>query len=185
VLLEDILTPDDRVMELGGGIGMVAIFCSRIVGSGNVFSYEANPGLESLIRDNYALNDVSPSLRICMVGPEAGSRDFHVSSQFSRSSIYDPGGDTEVVKVPVVPFQEELDSVRPTVLVIDIQGGEIELIDYADFSPVQTILIEFHPSMTGMAPIEAMRKKLRTVHGFVETDRCGNSFTYRKPRKAA
>ncbi|MCQ8186320.1 FkbM family methyltransferase [Parvularcula maris] len=180
LILKDILEPGDRVLELGGGIGMVAIFSSKIVGSENVTSFEANPGLESLIRDNYELNGVSPTLKVAMVGETAGSRTFHVSTQFSRSSIFDPGGETKPVEVPVLPFAEELASIEPTVLVIDIQGGELELINYADFSSVKKILIEFHPSMTGLGPIHRMRHKLRKLHGFAEVARHGNSFVYKR-----
>jgi FkbM family methyltransferase len=180
LILKKILEPGDKVMELGGGIGMVAIFSSKIVGSENVTSFEANPGLESLIRDNYELNGVSPTLKVAMVGPEPGSRTFHVSSQFSRSSVFDPGGETKPVEVPVLDFSEELRTIEPTVLVIDIQGGEVELIDYADFSSVRKILIEFHPSMTGLGPIHHMRSKLRKTHGFTEVERHGNSFVYKK-----
>lgn len=179
-ILQKILEPGDKVMELGGGIGMVAIFSSKIVGAENVVSFEANPGLESLIRDNYALNNVSPTLKVAMVGPEPGSRTFHVSTQFSRSSVFDPGGETTPVEVPVLALAEELRNIGPSVLVLDIQGGEVELIEYADFSAVKKILIEFHPSMTGLGPIHRMRGNLRRLHGFAEVARHGNSFVYTK-----
>ncbi|WP_189570752.1 FkbM family methyltransferase [Parvularcula lutaonensis] len=181
-ILDLILEPGDRMVELGGGIGMVAIAASRAIGSENVTSFEANPALEEVIRENYRLNNVSPTLRMCMVGPEASSRTFYVAKKFSRSSVYDPDGeDTTAVDVPVVPFNDELMAIKPNVLVIDIQGAEVELIDYADFTGVEKLAIEFHPSMTGVRPILSMRRKLAEQHGFEETHRFGNSFVYRKP----
>ena len=111
-LLARALKPDDRVLELGGGIGMVAIECARRIGADRVTSYEANPELESLIRENYALNGVEPDLRMAMVGPEAGSRTFHLAERFSHSSVHDVGETARSVSVPVHDFGAVMAEVR-------------------------------------------------------------------------
>ena len=66
------LEPDDIVMKLGGGIGMLSIACAQKIGSERVFSYEANPTLRPLIDENYRLNGVQPIMQMCMLGPVAG-----------------------------------------------------------------------------------------------------------------
>ena len=179
-ILAEILEPDDVVMELGGGIGMVAITCAKVVGSENVTVYEANPEIESLARDNYALNDVSPTLHICMMGLEAGSRTFHLSERFSRSYVFAETQGMRTVEVPVRPFGEEAARVRPSLLIVDIQGAEVEFLDYADLSSIRKLLIEFHPSMTGFGPIKSMRRRIRQHHGMREVMRVGNSFVYER-----
>ena len=52
-LILDYLKPDDVVLELGGGIGMLFIAIALKIGSEGVFSYEGNPALELIVRDNF------------------------------------------------------------------------------------------------------------------------------------
>lgn len=176
-LLAQVLESDDVVMELGGGIGMVAIACAKKVGSERVFSYEANPELESLMRDNYALNRVEPRLKMCMLGAAAGSRTFHIARRFSRSSVFDTDPESRPVEVPVEPFNAEIRRIQPTVLVVDIQGGEAELVSYADLSTVKKLLIEIHSDIIGLTRAHALRRDLRRM-GFIEKARAGQSFLY-------
>src|SRR5262245_58379142 len=44
------LQRDDVVLELGSGIGFITTYCAKRIGSDRVFTYEANPALESHIR---------------------------------------------------------------------------------------------------------------------------------------
>ena len=178
-LLARALRGGDRVLELGGGVGMVAIECARRIGSDRVTSYEANPELETLIRENYALNDVSPELRMAMVGPEPGSREFHVSEKFSQSSIYDVGPATRRVSVPVHDLAAVMAELRPSVLVIDIQGAERELFRHAPLDGVRLILVEMHPHIVGVRGMLAIRRRMR-AEGFAEVDRSGNSHVHRR-----
>lgn len=176
-LLATVLQPDDVVMELGGGIGMVAIACAMKLGPGRVFSYEANPELESLIRENYALNGAEPTLKMCMLGPEAGSRTFHIAERFSRSSVFGAEQDSRAVEVPVESFNAEIRRIKPTVLIVDIQGGEAELFEYADLGTVRKLLLEVHPGIIGIARANDIRRRLRR-EGFGEQMRAGQSFLY-------
>ena len=176
-LVLGVLEPDDIVMELGGGIGMVAIACAKRIGSERVFSYEANPRLESLIRDNYALNDVAPTLKMCMLGSGAGSHTFYLAKKFSRSSAYDSEEDSEAIEVPVEPFNDEVRRIAPSVLIVDIQGSEKEFVDYADLGTVKKLLIEVHPRIIGVVAAKAVRERVETM-GFAMQAEGANSQLY-------
>ena len=172
------LEANDIVMELGGGIGMLATACALKIGGERVYSYEANPTLESLIEENYALNDVKPEINMCMLEQEAGSRTFHVSEHFSRSSAFKPADDKTVpYEVPVKPLNDEIARIQPTVLIMDVQGSEGELLSFANLSTVSKLLVEVHPDMLGLSNANALRRNLRT-QGFEEVDRSGQSFLY-------
>jgi FkbM family methyltransferase len=173
------LASDDVVMELGGGIGMLSIACAQRIGSDRVFSYEANPFLESLIRDNYALNSVSPRIRMCMLGPEPGHATFHVARDFWVSSVYRVESEHQIVTVPVEAFNEEVGRIRPTFLIVDIEGAEHELFEYADLNTVNKLMVEFHPELTGAARANALRRQIRRM-GFTETTDRGRTFLYRR-----
>lgn len=179
-LIVDRLRPDDVVVELGGGIGMVAIACAQRIGGERVVSYEANPELETLIRDNYALNEVSPTLNMMMLGHARGSRTFHLAERFSHSSAQLGGTGTRPVEVPVELLNEHLAETGASVMVVDIQGGEVELFDDADLSGVRLLLVELHPFIIGLRGVLAVRSGLRDA-GFDLVDRSGQSFLYERP----
>ena len=169
------LRDDDVVMELGSGIGMVSTACATAIGSDRVHAYEANPELESLIRDNYALNGVSPTLNMVMLGEERGTRTFHLAERFSHSSAQLASDTTRPVQVPVEPANEHLVETGATVLIVDIQGGEVEFFAIADLSRVRLVLVELHPFIIGLSGVRSVRSKLRDL-GFEVVDRAGTSF---------
>ncbi|WP_420450598.1 FkbM family methyltransferase [Ilumatobacter sp.] len=162
-LVVDRLRPDDVVMELGSGIGMVSTACAMAIGSAAVHAYEANPELESLIRDNYELNGVSPTLNMVMLGERRGTRTFHLAERFSHSSAQLAGDTTRPVEVPVEPADEHLAATGATVLVVDIQGGEVEFFDFADLSRVRLVLVELHPFIIGLTGVRSVRRRLREL----------------------
>ncbi len=178
-LLRGALRDDDRVMELGGGIGMVAIDCSRRLGGDRVVSYEPSPGMETLIRENYALNDVTPTLIMAMVGQHAGTRTFHVAEKFSRSSAHMSGPGTRPVEVPVKAFDDERARHRPTVLVCDIQGGETEFFGFADLSTLRMVLVEVHPDLIGTQGSLEVVRRIRAA-GLKDVGRAGHSLLFRR-----
>jgi FkbM family methyltransferase len=176
-LLARHLRDDDRVMELGGGIGMVAIHCARRLGPGRVASWEGNPRMEPLIRDNYALNGVAPELHMAVLGRAAGETTFYLAERFSHSGTSDNTGRGTPVAVPVEPYEPARARLRPTVLVVDIQGGEVEFFAHASLEGVRMVLVEFHPPVTGLRPILAIRRRLRRA-GFAEASRSGTSSVF-------
>ncbi|HVC60148.1 MAG TPA: FkbM family methyltransferase [Acetobacteraceae bacterium] len=148
-LLEGALRHDDVVVELGAGLGYVSSVCARLTDSRRVFVYEANPMMEPLIRDTFRLNGVDPALHICMVGKHAGTTTFHVSRDFWISSTLPGAHHGQAVSVRVVPLREEMERTRPSVLIVDIEGGEYEL--FRDFPPhaCRLIMLELHPRVLG------------------------------------
>ena len=80
------LASDDVVMELGGGVGHLSTRCSKILGSDRVFTFEANPELEPLMRENFRLNGVRPTAEFCMLGHTEGCVAFYVNRDFWASS---------------------------------------------------------------------------------------------------
>ena len=172
--------PGDVVMERGGGIGMVAIACAQRIGSERVFSYEANPALRPLFEQNCALNLVEPTLYTCMLGPAAGAREFHVARNFRESSTFDRRVAAETITVPVRAFNEEVARIRPTFLIVDIEGGEYELFEYARLDGVSKIMLELHDEVAGPSRSNALRRKLRRM-GFHEEGSTPKHFLYRRP----
>lgn len=151
-IVAETLAEDDVVLELGSGLGLVTILCAKRLGSDRVHTFEANPQLERLLRRNFALNGVSPSLHMQMVCLDAGPQEFHVSDKFVVSSRYasDDGQASTTTLLPATSLLEVLRRLRPTFLIADIEGGELDLADErVDLSSVQKICVEVHPHITG------------------------------------
>ncbi|WP_197530447.1 FkbM family methyltransferase [Bythopirellula polymerisocia] len=157
------LADDDTVLECGAGLGLVTILCCRKIGSDRVHTLEANPALESVLRKNFALNHVSPDLQIKLVALEEGEEDFYVDEKFVTSSRF--GSDEDVgrqqQKVPAVSLQKLLDSIRPTFLIMDIEGAEVDLADSSlNLSTVRKLCIEMHPQIVGNEAITRVVARL-------------------------
>lgn len=160
-LLKRYLRPDDRVMELGAGLGFLSAYCARVVGSGNVLAFEANPFLEEPILELYRLNGVSPRLKMSMLASHAGFQTFHVDRHFCCSSaLGQPSDPRRQVQVPTLSFQDEVADFEPTFLIVDIEGGEVELLCDQNLTSFRVILVEMHPEIVGNSGLDQLRKWL-------------------------
>jgi len=178
-LILDNLEPDDIVMELGGGVGMLAIACAQKIGSERVFSFEANPTIEPVVRENFSLNDVSPTIEFCILDRESGSQTFYISRQFNVSSTTRMHETDTPIQVPVKPINPEIARIRPTFLVMDIQGSEDGLLEHIGLSGLSKLMIEYHPHIISEKRVIQLRKFLRK-QGYLEVARQGNSILYIK-----
>lgn len=151
---------NDTVMEIGTGLGLLSSYCAKKVGNERVYSYEANPSLEEHIRENYAINEVRPNLTMCAVGTQVDELDFYIGKHFwSASTIpWKPG--LKSIKVEVRAFNDEVKKLDPSFLIMDIEGGELEVIQNSDLHNIRKILIEVHPEVIGQEGIEAIISKL-------------------------
>lgn len=150
--LRRILRPGDRVLELGAGVGLLSTVAGMIEGIESVTTIEANPDLIPLIRETHRLNDVTcVDLRNGVATAEAGPEiDFYLRPDFWASSMEpDSRPFTRAVKLRRYDLPSLIAEVKPTVIVCDIEGGEMGLFDAADLSGVRDMVVEFHPKVYG------------------------------------
>ncbi|MEO1069895.1 MAG: FkbM family methyltransferase, partial [Cyanobacteria bacterium J06638_6] len=163
-LLKKYLEKQDIVMEIGGGIGFLSGYCAKKIGSDRVFTYEANPVLKDAIQTLHAKNGVQPSVAIAMVAntEDTGKTEkFYVTSDFWSSSPVLPTTEPvdRVIEVPVKSFQQELAKNQPTLLVVDIEGGEYDLFAQAALDTVHKLIIEVH-AVLGAEKLAGLRANL-------------------------
>lgn len=169
-LVQRLLQPSDRVLELGAGMGYLTIFTSKIVGDQNVFTFEANPGLEHLIRRNFMLNNVSPNLEIAMLGDGDGEETLFVAADFFASSMHSKNKGAPV-SVPKKDLNQTIANLEPTVLLMDIEGGEIDIVRALIPGSIRLIMIECHPNLVGQDGLDKMEHHLENL-GF-QSERYG------------
>lgn len=159
-LTAPLLKHGERVVEIGTGIGFISLLCSLACGADNVFSFEASPELEPVIRANYRLNGLVPNLRMRAVtvdgGPVAFYRDDHILS----SSISERAGLGQEIVVESDPLDDVIRDCRPTILIMDVEGAETALLASARLDGVRHIVVETHPHVTGEAPVQDMLASL-------------------------
>lgn len=167
-ILEHALTAADRVLELGTGVGYLSALCARKIGNERVVTFEANPLLRPLIEETYLINKVSPKVEFCMLGESPGETEFYVNDEFwSSSTISRRKRNERCIKIPVRALNEVIATYKPNFLVIDIEGGEKDLIRYMSLEGVDKVCIELHPWVIGKAAETEVRTFFRS-HGFRE-----------------
>ena len=71
-------------------------------------------------------------------------RDFWASSLTGNSAPYE-----SVVQVPALDFDELLETYKPNVLIMDIEGGELALFAIAELKHIRAIVLEVHRNEYG------------------------------------
>ncbi len=154
------LRTGDRVVEIGAGIGFIGTLAAKHVGSENVTSYEANPEIEPLIRSTHALNGVNPNLIMKAVSHDGAPQTFHLANNLISSSAFAREETQRRVEVDSVALGDVLERLSPTVLIVDVEGGEVTLFDDIPLPTVRALILEVHPHVVGDAPIGTLLKTL-------------------------
>ena len=146
-ILSRVLDKNDRVFEIGTGMGYNSIFAATVVGSENVISFEANPFLIPIIIKNYELNNMHIRLenKFLVKDPlNINEVEFYLAEDFWASNTH-PNPNLPMVKVKTASFIENLIEFNPNVILCDIEGGEIELLNIEFPSSIKKIIIDTHP----------------------------------------
>lgn len=152
------LNEDDRVLEIGAATGLISMVCAKHCGANNVLSYEANPAMEKMIRENFSLNGWEPNLVMKAVTLDGSDISFFVSENIYSSSMIDRSETVrgKTIIVPSDPIDKVISEFKPTTIVMDVEGAEIELLGEADVSGVTKIIVEVHPHVTGQDSVERL-----------------------------
>ncbi|MFM7471319.1 MAG: FkbM family methyltransferase [Nodosilinea sp.] len=140
------LSEESIIVDLGGNQGDFSNYfydCLRC----HIFCVEANPELAVKMALPVEVDNLA-------ITSSAGTFDFVISDNPEGSSLFrnlsDSWGSVKTVKIRGVPLQTYLDEKsveRVSLLKIDIEGAELDLLDSLDSSTLQSIdqlTVEFH-----------------------------------------
>jgi len=182
-IIRNTLQPGDTVLELGTGIGFISAYCAKKIGSENVFTFEANPFLGDNIHQLYKKNTVNPSVTFALLGESTGTKIFYrdTESFLASSIIENKKVKQEIIQIPVMSLNEMISQIRPTYLVMDIEGGEYDIFGIIDFQTIQKVQFELHPEALGNEKVAGIFKRLKDNH-FAEDKSfsSGNNFYFQK-----
>lgn len=170
-----VVRPEDRIVEMGAGIGVVGAVAAHQGKPERVVSFEANPALIEHIEALYALNGLEDRIcvRNCVVlsDPDAPETvTFHVHASYLGSSLIEPEARrSTAVEVPSTSWDSVREEIAPTILICDIEGGELDFLRHADLSGLRAVVMEFHPGAYGREGMRECKRILETA-GFAKVE---------------
>ena len=151
----EVVRAGDKVLELGAGIGIVGAVVAHNAKPAQVLSFEANPQLIPHINALYAFNGLADRIEVrnevLISAPDAPETiPFHVRNSYLGSSLIDTEARaTTRVDVPTASYAKVHRDFAPDVLLMDIEGGELDFLRHASLDGIRAIVIEFHPEAYG------------------------------------
>jgi FkbM family methyltransferase len=157
-LLREAIPVGGVVLEGGAHLGFVTVHAARATGpDGRVITFEANPAVLDMLRENLAANGVADRVQIVpkALGESAGRTHFYVSGGGEMSSLFAPAVASVPVEVEVARADDEV-SAPVDVVKLDIEGGELaalrgmqSLLDAP--RPPHALFLECNPDALGRA----------------------------------
>jgi FkbM family methyltransferase len=176
------LTAGDAVLEIGGAIGFIGLFCQLRLGITRYTTVEANPHTAALLRKNYELNGRSPALWNLALAGEDGEITLNIGGEFWENSVVKAASGGQTVRVPAASLATLVGRLDypPTALIMDIEGAE----QYVDFrqlpASVKKIIMELHPHLSGHAQTYRIVADLVNL-GFQVDREEGGTFLFLRP----
>jgi FkbM family methyltransferase len=147
-ILKHRLTKTDRILEIGTGLGFISSYCAKIVGSENVYTFEANPVNFEEAKKTFIKNEVNPQLRNAILAEFDGETEFFINNKSRLASSHLIEGNSKI-QLPKVALNDFINKVNPTYLVMDIEGGEYDIFKILSTNSLQKIQFELHPLILG------------------------------------
>ena len=153
-LIRYAVKPGDRVIDMGAGLGVTAMVAARIVGSEAVWAFEANPGLIPMLKRNVARNNVGLKIENAVLLPRRRAEAertlrLNLGAEFWGSSVVSQDRSAKAVDVPTQCLEDAIAAHRANVLVMDIEGLEVEILETAILTGIDKIIVEIHYDKVG------------------------------------
>jgi FkbM family methyltransferase len=157
-----VIQPNDMVLELGTGLGVVTSIIASVDGV-RVWSFEPDPTtlqLAQRVVDANCDDNVMLTNGILAAGPPKKveffqRRDFWMSSRFAKQGPYE-----RVIDVTSCDIDEFIREHGINALVMDIEGSELELVQKARLPGIERIFLELHDHLYGLAGVRAISEAL-------------------------
>lgn len=133
-LLSALLKPGDNFVDVGANIGLVTLHAASIVGP-SIWAFEPNPDVYARLREHLEMNRLDPKRGFNLgLGDEADTLPMRLFGRHTGKAtlVARDGREAEkTVAVEIMRGEEALsalDTTRPTILKIDVEGFEASVI---------------------------------------------------------
>jgi len=150
--IERIIETNERVIEIGVGLGFISTLVLKNHKTEAFLGFEANPQLMEPIMTVFQLNGVHGEVvnGVLNHDPAVKEMDFYLRDDFWASSLQaEPWAYNQVISVATILFDSVVEKFRPTLVICDIEGGELELFREASLIGVKKVYMEIHQEVIG------------------------------------
>lgn len=162
--LERIIQEGENILEIGAGIGYMSALCRKNPKVNEITIFEANSQLIDFIRLVHDINEiknVTLNHGVLLNNYYHKQIDFYVRKDFWASSLNkEKFGHKKVEKVSVYNFNKIINEVKPSLIICDIEGGELNLFKNSDLTGVKKIYVELHQKLLGRRGMQEIFKIL-------------------------
>lgn len=154
--------PHDRILELGSGISVITALLASVEDT-HVFAFEANPYLINLANQVLQTNNCSNVTlkQGLLTAADELPRTFFVRDDFWMSSLIEEQGPVkETISVPASNIDYFIESNGINLLVMDIEGGELEILTKADLPGVSRVFLELHDHLYGLDGVRQIMESM-------------------------
>ena len=126
-----LLRSGDLFVDVGANIGSYTVLASKVAGAKSV-TLEPIPKTFERLKRNISINEISALVdaRCCAVGATSGAINFS-SDCDTTNQVVDDKYNGAWVEVPVISLDEILQTLKPTLIKIDVEGYEPEVTEGA------------------------------------------------------
>lgn len=165
------LRSTDLFVDVGANSGAYTILASKVAGSACI-AFEPVPLAFQRLTDNVRLNGTGDrvSCRNAALGASAGTCRVTASLDTINHVSIDPGQDPDCVEVSLSTLDAELGTLNPTLLKIDVEGYESEVIRGAQVvlsnRELRCVVLELNGSGTRYGVDDGSILATMIAHGF-------------------
>ncbi len=145
IALKLYLLSGDRVLDIGSGCGATGVVPAQIVGEDTVPCVGANPHLKTLIAHTCCISgfDLRIELGVALGASNGKAVVFNRAASYWASSRL-KAARSPAMEIPAFLMADLLATRPANTLCIYFEGGEAGLMDPADLSGVDAVIIELH-----------------------------------------
>jgi FkbM family methyltransferase len=145
------LTREDVMMDVGANMGDIPLrFANRV---GKIYSYEPIPETFEILKMNVDVNGYDNcEISNSAISANNGTLTMYLNDAAKcchvTASMYKRRVKTQIeVTVPAISFSEEVRRIKPTIIKMDIEGAEIDILNNVEdsvFDGVRIFYVELH-----------------------------------------
>ncbi len=167
---------NDTIIDIGGHIGLFALYCNQLTKTGKIFSFEPIKENYDMFLENIKINTLENIIpHNLAVTKTEGNIPIYLNNDESGHSIFEKN--TKVVNVESTSLKKIFDVnniKRCDLLKLDCEGSEYEIIESLPeeyFKKIDKIIIEYHFAEKYPILFKNLIKKLESVSFTAKIDR--------------
>ncbi|MEQ1755323.1 MAG: FkbM family methyltransferase [Micropepsaceae bacterium] len=152
-VVEKYLKVGGTFVDVGAGVGLFSLLAARVVGpAGKVIAIEPAPATANALRATVSANSLSNVVRIeeIAAGAERGLGTLSVEAICGHGSLIASDTATGKVVATVAPLDEILEGIVPDMVMIDVEGWELKVIEgmvsTIGANPDIILIMDFEPA---------------------------------------